>query len=156
MNENKPFMKSGVARLSDLTTPEWKEIFAKLEIDQARFLSLASMFLSPENELPCDPLHTWSRVWEYPYVYSNIIAWRETLSKSSPPHIVDVGSGVTFLPFTLAAQGFHVTCTDVDPPVVIIGSPLIYADQEDPPSILNSYSLLPPPEPPVKVAVPAL
>ena len=31
------------------------------------------------------------------------------------PHVMDLGSGVTFFPFSLARLGLRVTCTDIDP-----------------------------------------
>jgi SAM-dependent methyltransferase len=109
-----PFNRSGLAALSDLQTQEWREIFNYLEKEQASFLEKEKDFRSPEYKWPRDPLHTWSRVWEYPYVYYHLKAQRNKFDLSSPPTVVDFGSGVTFLPFTIAKLGYEVICMDTD------------------------------------------
>jgi SAM-dependent methyltransferase len=112
---NHPFDRSGLAALSDLQTPQWKELFALLEREQAEFLAHEKAFRSPEYRWPRDPLHTWSRVCEYPYAYYHLRKWRQSFSSPGQPHVADVGSGVTFFPFSVARLGCRVTCTDVDP-----------------------------------------
>lgn len=111
------FRRCGLAALSDLQSPEHKDIFSQLEIEQQVFLDNEQEFRSGQYKWPRDPLHTWSRVWEYPYVYHNIRAWRKNLAKDCMPHVVDVGSGVTFFPFSVAKLGYQVTCVDIDPVV---------------------------------------
>jgi len=110
-----PFDRGGLAALSDLRTSEWQELFGFLEQEQAAFLEQEAKFRSPEYKWPRDPLHTWSRVWEYPYVYYHLRKWKKGLPRSNQPRVVDLGSGVTFFPFSVARLGFHVICTDVDP-----------------------------------------
>jgi len=109
------FGYSGLARLSDLETKEWKELFAILEKDQKAFTEREDQILSPEYKWQRNPLHNWSRIWEYPYVYHQIKTWREKIGAAAPPRVLDVGSGVTFFPFSIAMLGCHVTCTDIDP-----------------------------------------
>lgn len=108
------FDRSGLAALSDLQTPEWKALFQQLERVQAQFLAHENTFRSPEYRWPRDPLHTWNRVWEYPYVYHHIREWRSRLAAEGMPRVADIGSGVTFLPFAVARLGCKVTCVDVD------------------------------------------
>lgn len=60
------FDRSGLATLSDLQTLEWHDLFGLLEREQALFLEKEGQFQSPEYPWPKDPLHTWSRVREYP------------------------------------------------------------------------------------------
>ena len=48
-----------------------------------------------------DPLHHWSRQWEYPFVYEKISIFA---SKNSGFSMLDAGSGFTFFPFYLASQ----------------------------------------------------
>ena len=109
------FNRSGLAALSDLQTSSWRELFCLLEESQAEFLAHEKEFRSPEYIWPRDPLHTWSRVWEYPYVYHHLRQWRQNHPAAASPLVVDVGSGVTFFPFAVARLGYQVVCTDVDP-----------------------------------------
>jgi len=112
VDNSKVFNRSGLASKLDIANPEWKKVFNHLERDQTLFASNEKYFRSEEYKWPKDPLHTWSRVWEYPYIYYHLE--RETL-KVRRTHIVDLGSGVTFFPFSLARLGLNVTCTDIDP-----------------------------------------
>ncbi len=65
-----------------------------------------------------DPLHHWSRQWEYPYVYERL---REELGERSAAaggaRILDAGSGLTFFPHFLAERLplARVDCCDRDP-----------------------------------------
>jgi SAM-dependent methyltransferase len=112
------FERNGPAALSDLKSGEWATIFTMLENKQARFLEDWGDAISREYKWPRDPLHTWSRVWEYPYIYYTLARWHDrTYTGEKMLHVVDLGSGVTFFPFTMAELGFHVTCVDVDPVV---------------------------------------
>jgi len=62
-----------------------------------------------------DSLHSWSRQWEYPFVFTRIMDFvdRRTLSSL---RILDCGSGLTFLPFYLANRfsNSEITCCDQD------------------------------------------
>src|SRR5262245_56104528 len=109
------FSRSGIAALSDLKTEEWRKLFRLLEQEQSEFRSMEARFRSSEYGWPLDPLHTWSRIWEYPYVYEHMKANRRSSDQSASPFVVDVGSGVTFFPFSVARLGYKVVCTDIDP-----------------------------------------
>lgn len=110
-----PLDRNGLAALSDFKTEAWNGLFRSLEREQSDFLARQPGFRRPESSWPVDPLHTWSRVWEYPYVYHHLRRWRSSRAASAVPRVADVGSGVTFFPFAVARLGFHVLCTDVDP-----------------------------------------
>jgi SAM-dependent methyltransferase len=110
-----PFDRCGIAAVSDLQTPLWREVFATMEDHQAEFLSGQHLFRSPEYKWPLDALHQWSRVWEYPYVYSHVAEWRRAHAGTAVPLVADIGSGVTFFPFSVARLGFQVACADPDP-----------------------------------------
>lgn len=115
MANKHPFERSGLAAVSDLQTPEWRELFALLENAQASFLEKETLFRSQEYKWPRDPLHWWSRVWEYAYVYYHLRQWVGMNDKARRFRTVDVGSGVTFFPFAVAGLGCQVCCTDIDP-----------------------------------------
>lgn len=110
-----PFDRSGLAALTDLQTPEWREIFECLEKEQREFLKHETKYRSPEYIWPRDPLHTWSRVWEYPYIYYHIKKLRKMFNDNITPKVIDFGCGVTFFPFMVAKLGYNVLCIDRDP-----------------------------------------
>jgi SAM-dependent methyltransferase len=107
--------RSGLGSLPDLQTEEFKEMFNLLEAEQASFAEAFNGTRNPQYRWPHKPLHTWSRVWEYPYVYGHFREWRSRFDDSSSPVVVDVGSGVTFFPFTIGRLRCNVVCVDVDP-----------------------------------------
>lgn len=109
-----PFHRSGLAALSDLNTPGYQDVFSMLEKEQDVFSNKESEFRSEEYKWPRDPLHNFSRVWEYPYVYYHLANYLKTLPQNLRPIVADVGSGVTFFPFSLAKLGYQVFCTDID------------------------------------------
>lgn len=110
-----PFDRAGLARLSDLRTEEWQALFHKLAALQDRFLAREPSFRSTEYKWHRDPLRTWSRAWEYPYVWHHLLGYLRQL-KSERPVVADIGSGVTFFPFGLAAEAAaEVLCADIDP-----------------------------------------
>lgn len=111
-NGDNPFDRSGLASVQDLDPQYWEPLFAQLETIQDEFLATAPH--SATYSYPKDSLHTWSRVWEYPYVYHHIRHWRETFSSKALPTVLDFGSGVTFFPFAVARLGCHVVCGDID------------------------------------------
>lgn len=108
------FDRSGFAASSDLKSSDWKHIFDKLDREQAEFLSKERSFRSPNYTWPRDPLHTWSRAWEYPYAYYHLDKIKNK-GKVEQLKAADIGSGVTFFPFSIAKLGFEVTCVDIDP-----------------------------------------
>lgn len=61
-----------------------------------------------------DPLHQWSRQWEYPYVFSKIINTVE--NNNVKTNILDAGSGVTFFPYFLKNKinNSSIFCCDND------------------------------------------
>jgi 2-polyprenyl-3-methyl-5-hydroxy-6-metoxy-1,4-benzoquinol methylase len=109
-----PLDRSGFGTVTDLQTDEWRQLYEKLERDQAEFLALEARFRSNGYQWPRDPLHTWSRVWEYPYVYHHL-SQRLRPHNAFTPRVADIGSGVTFFPFSLARLGYRVACADIDP-----------------------------------------
>lgn len=108
------FNRSGLAALSDLQCSEQQAIFSQLEKAQETFLERQPEFLSDDYRWPRDPLHTWSRVWEYPYVYYHLKKQVESLGPERDYRVVDLGSAVTFFPFSIAKLGYRVHCLDVD------------------------------------------
>ena len=110
-----PFLRSGIAALSDLETTAWRHQLAILESSQRDFLIHEQEFRSPAYKWPRNALNNWSRVWEYPYVYFHLQSILEASGAHRVSRVVDFGSGVTFFPFAIARLGYHVICSDIDP-----------------------------------------
>jgi SAM-dependent methyltransferase len=98
--------RNGFALVGDLHTSGYDEIIRAMEAFQAEFLALTRSLWHASFPIPGDSLAHFSRQWEYPYAWANI----------GPPggRLLDVGSGITFFPFLLAAAGFDVYCCDSD------------------------------------------
>ena len=109
--------RSGLASLSDFQDPSWLSRFEQLSREQEEFLRYEHVFRSANYKWPRDPLHNWSRVWEYPYAFEHLRALGRApgIAQGAPLQLLDVGSGVTFFPFALAKLGWHVVCSDIDP-----------------------------------------
>lgn len=60
-----------------------------------------------------NPLRSWSRQWEYPYVFGQVA---EMVRARPRARILDAGSGATFMPFHLASrfEGTTISCCDTD------------------------------------------
>ena len=103
------FEYSGLANKEDLNSELWSKTFQILEKYQESFVSLKPF---PEKyPWPKDPLHSWSRAWEYPYVYYHL----QNLTDKQNQTVLDIGSGVTFFPFAVKALGFgKVIALDTD------------------------------------------
>jgi len=105
-----PFETCGLAARDDLEHPLWKSLLEELERLQERFLQLEPH--PPGYECAREPLHTWSRVWEYPYVLYQIRRFASTGAGAGVA--VDFGCGITFFPFAVAREGLRVICVDTD------------------------------------------
>lgn len=70
-----------------------------------------------------NPLLSWSRQWEYPYVFARVA---EVVRARPHARILDAGSGATFLPFYLRHRfgGTTVACCDEDDTLVDVFSSL--------------------------------
>lgn len=60
-----------------------------------------------------DPLHQWSRQWEYPFIYQSI---KQHMAGRNNVKILDAGAGFTFFPYYLAdtIPNITITCVDSD------------------------------------------
>ena len=109
------FERSGLAPLSDLSTDAWRAVFTLLESEQNAFVEKCQSLFSTDYIWPRDPLHSWSRVWEYPYIYYHLKQKIAPATGGGLPVVVDLGSGATFFPFAVARLGCKVVCVDNDP-----------------------------------------
>jgi len=88
--------------------------FREMESFSDRFIAANRKELARySHRWAIDPLHQWSRQWEYPFVHCRI---RQIASGRSSLRILDAGSGVTFFPHFMLSQ-FHqaqMYCSDRD------------------------------------------
>ena len=102
----------GIPLEKDYRTLLLSELFQTMEAFSDRFiLTRRGRPASYKYRWGADPLHHWSRQWEYPFVYEKI---RSFASKNPDLSILDAGSGFTFFPFYLASQfeGAKIYCCD--------------------------------------------
>ncbi len=109
-----PFYKNGYASTRDFYSNEWKELYSYFEGIQSTFLPPIKNDLEKKYKWVVDPLHTWSRPWEYTYVFSQLSYWKEKFSSSEKPLLLDIGSGVNFFPIALIENDFRVVQVDMD------------------------------------------
>ncbi len=88
--------------------------FKELEEFSNRFIAVNKKELEGySNKWALDPLHQWSRQWEYPFVYSRI---QPVADSGAPLRILDAGSGATFFPYYIKSQYplAEIYCSDYD------------------------------------------
>lgn len=105
----KTFERSGLASLDDLKTDEWKQIFNHLSNLQKTIITINPF--TNDYPWPKEPLYNFIRVWEYPYVYYNI---EKLMCNKKKKQILDIGSGITFFPYSIALLGHNVIAIDND------------------------------------------
>lgn len=109
-----------LARSSDLQTSEWKQAFARCESVSSELMQCCDRWLTPDYPWRLDPLHCWSRLWEYPFALSAL----ESITDARPLNVIDVGSGANFFMPLLAGRGHRIHGVDMDPKVVGAGQHL--------------------------------
>ena len=117
MKESPP---AGVPTIEEYRVLLEGDVFTAMEAHSAEFLRENGTALEDyRKRWVSDPLHQWSRQWEYPFVHERLarFAGGGPRAASGGPRILDAGSGVTFFPFFLVSQlsGAEVVCCDYDP-----------------------------------------
>lgn len=90
------------------------DAFKEMEQFSNRFLSVNKTILKDYmKKWVNDPLHQWSRQWEYPYVYGKV---QQMVNLAPTLKVLDAGSGVTFFPYFLDASfdNMSIHCCDYD------------------------------------------
>lgn len=111
---------SGIPLIKDYDRLLGTVLFKDMEEYSHHFLSKNDSALeSYGRKWTRDPLHQWSRQWEYPYVFSKINNYLNSAARASggtTTKILDAGSGATFFPFCLASNmvDSQVVCIDQD------------------------------------------
>jgi len=90
------------------------DMFKNMESFSDSFLSENNQFLDGYIwKWVKDPLHQWSRQWEYPFVLSRV---ESIIKKTNTVRILDAGSGITFFPYYIKSLNplIDVHCVDID------------------------------------------
>lgn len=89
----------GVPKVQDYKSLIKSDKFKEMEDFSDKFLSANRISLGRyANKWVRDPLHQWSRQWEYPYVLDKVQSFIEN---TKPTKILDAGSGITFFPYLI-------------------------------------------------------
>ena len=101
-------------------TPDYKSLIDSIEFRLLEDFSNNFVLINKERlkkyyskKWVKDPLHQWSRQWEYSYVFSRI---QETTNFDRKLRILDAGSGVTFFPYFIKSRysSADMYCVDYD------------------------------------------
>ena len=107
-------LPDGIPLTGDYELVLQSEIFKAMEQYSKRFLVENKAALKGYmRKWVDDPLHQWSRQWEYPFVYSRV----QQIAQLEPQlRILDAGSGITFFPYFLNENFDNVSifCCDHD------------------------------------------
>ena len=112
--EDRRFLEGGYARASYVRSALWDSVYRELESLSRQFVSAAWREGSQGYFWPLDPLHWWSRTWEYPFVAWHLRQGRRGAAAVTPRRLLDVGSAVTFFSYHLLREGFDLTCLDAN------------------------------------------
>src|SRR5437867_707741 len=108
-------MPPGIPRIADYERARSCEPFLGMERFSEAFLRGNRLRLaSYRRRWVADPLHQWSRQWEYPYAFESLRQF--ALDSPGGFRILDAGSGITFFPWFVASRlaGASVECCDRD------------------------------------------
>lgn len=109
-------LTSGIPTMGDYCQVVQSGAFHEMERFSDEFLATYADGLAPYSEKWVgDPLHQWSRQWEYPYVFERVDA-RVSNAESRGARVLDAGSGVTFFPYYLQSRlpVGQICCVDRD------------------------------------------
>ena len=100
---DKEMLADGLVTVQQYDKLVGSRLFKEVELFSDDFIGKVGPMISSYNiRWVPDPLHQWSRQWEYPYIISRA----QKLKKEA--RIVDLGAGVSFLPYYLKEKmGLH-------------------------------------------------
>jgi SAM-dependent methyltransferase len=109
-------LRSGIPSTEDYESLVEHPFFRDIERFSSVFLSENHDALKDyRRKWVDDPLHQWSRQWEYPFVLGLLIE-EAGRRPGRALRVLDAGSGVTFFPHLVASRlGATVACVDYDP-----------------------------------------
>jgi SAM-dependent methyltransferase len=105
---------SGIPTTDDYQAVTGSGLFRDMETYSGEFLA-AHPVVQASYGWVADPLHQWSRQYEYPFVLQRILDELQRRNGASVD-VLDAGSGATFFPYQLESvlPGGSITCCDYD------------------------------------------
>lgn len=99
-------LDDGIPTMEEYLQLTHSDLFRKVEKYSDDFLSrFGNSITTYNNKWVKDPFHQWSRQWEYLYVIQNIDKYAK---KNKKMKVLDLGAGITFLPYYLKDKpGIH-------------------------------------------------
>jgi ubiquinone/menaquinone biosynthesis C-methylase UbiE len=110
------FMKQGLIPRDLYSEIDSTAIYREMERYSNRFLGQTRSLLRPyARKWGGDPLHAWSRRWEYPFAFEAIKECADA-GRGGMIRVLDAGAGITFFPYYLAEclGNVDVICVDYD------------------------------------------
>ena len=111
-------MEQGIIKINEYNKLIESNLFRKMERFSNRFLNTNKIALKDYMiKWVKDPLHQWSRQWEYPFVFERIKEYyKKRSNKSNNLKILDAGSGITFFPYYIKSEfgKTEIYCCDRD------------------------------------------
>jgi len=108
-------LESGIPTIDSYNRLIKSDFFLKIEAFSNEFLRANNRHLIDYGlRWVPDPLHQWSRQWEYPFVIDKIFEYINTREPTYQANILDAGSGITFLPYYILSsfKNTKVFCCD--------------------------------------------
>lgn len=108
-------MRQGIPTIKEYQHAISTPFFKRLEKFSDKFLKSNKRYLHKyKYKWSGDPLHTWSRQWEYLYVVKNIMEYVSVNNRQIK--ILDAGSGLTFLSYYIGMEfsETNIVCCDRD------------------------------------------
>jgi len=109
-------LHQGLVKVSDYKALLQSQLFSRIEKFSNNFISQNRETLWAYcRRWVIDPLHQWSRQWEYPFVFWEVEKYAAS-HRGRPVEILDAGSGITFFPYFLkhTINSAALTCCDTD------------------------------------------
>jgi SAM-dependent methyltransferase len=113
-SEMRDLLSGGIPREDQYRSLLESTGFKEMEGFSNQFLSVHEDALKDyARKWVADPLHQWSRQWEYPFVFTRV---EPVLQNKGTARIFDAGSGVTFFPYYIGSQygSADIHCGDND------------------------------------------
>lgn len=111
-------LRCGLPTIEEYRKLADKELFLQMQSYSNNFCKTNAGILK-KYRWATDPIHQWSRQWEYPFCYSHIrqfVKCNSSFPGNYKKRVLDAGSGCTFFPYYLGHKftDYKICCCDYD------------------------------------------